>query len=514
MKELQSISVVAPGFAGINTQESSVTLPNIFALSAVNCVIDKYGRLGARKGWTQLTTSGSTALAGDTVSFLLEHVNANNTSTFISAGNNKVFTGGVGAALTNRTPSGYTITQDDWSGATLNDLSLLVQAGHEPLVYDATATPVLQAMTDYTAIAPSYGSSFPRQALAAYGRFWVHDGKNIYWSTDIADSNFPAFSGGSSGFLNIASSLPNNVDTITAIGAHNGFLIIFCEKNIVIYRGAENVISDQFGLEDVIEGVGCVARDSVQNTGGDIIFLSANGLRSLGRIIQEKSLPMRDLSANVRDDLIGYIDSEPNKNKIKAVYSETEAFYLLSFPATQTVYCFDMRKALDDGSARVTLWQQFPITASISTRDFKVYLGKVNGIGQYTGYLDDGTSYRMRYESNHMDFQDSTITKVVKKINCTVIGGNGQPFFILSGNDYRGFEHSYELSIKVNPLEGEWGTAEWNIFEWTEGVTSDRIETPANGSGKTLQVAFETIIDGEEFSVQRIDVFVKLGRKS
>jgi hypothetical protein len=514
MKELQSISVVAPGFAGVNTQDSSVTLPNSFALAAINCVIDKYGRLGARKGWTQLTTSGSTALAGDTVSFLLEHVNADNTSTFISAGNNKIFSGGVGGALTNITPEDYIISEDDWSGAALNDLALLTQAGHEPLVYDATATPVLQTMTDYTAVSPSYGSRFPRQALAAYGRFWVHDGKNIYWSTDIADSNFPSFSGGSSGFLNIASSLPNNVDTITAIGAHNGFLIIFCEKNIVIYRGAENVISEQFSLEDTIEGVGCVARDSVQNTGGDIVFLSADGVKSLGRLIQEKSLPMRDLSANVRDDLISYVATEPIKNKIKSVYSETEAFYLLAFPATQTVYCFDMRKALDDGSARITMWEQFPVGSLLSARDFKVYIGKPDGIGQYSGYLDNDATYRMRYESNHMDFQDSTVTKVIKQINCTVIGGNGQPFFISSGTDYKGFEHSYELVIKENPLAGEWGTAEWNLFEWSDGITADRLQTPANGSGKTLQVAFETIIAGEEFSVQRIDVFVKLGRKS
>lgn len=514
MKELQSISVVAPGFAGINTQESSVTLPSSFALAAFNCIIDKYGRLGSRKGWTQLTTSGAAQLGGDTIEFLLEHVNANNTSTFISAGNDKVFSGGVGAALTNITPAGYTISANKWSGATLNDISILVQAGHEPLVYDATATPVLQAYTDYTAAVPSFGTNYPKQIIAAYGRFWATDGKNVYWSTDIADSNFPNFSGGSSGFLNIASVLPNNVDTITALASHNGFLIILCEKNIVIFKGAENVISSDFGLQDVIIGTGCIARDSVQSTGGDIIFLSATGVRSLGRLIQEKSLPMRDLTVNVSDDLLAYVDIETNKNNIKAVYSEKEAFYLLAFPSTRTVYCLDMRKALDDGAARVTVWEEFDVGAFLSTRDFKVYIGKPNGIGHYAGYTDNGSSYRMRYESNHMDFQDSTMTKVIKKINCTVIGGNEQPFFISSGTDYRGFEHTYELAIRANPLEGEWGTSEWNVFEWTDGVTADRIQTPANGAGKTLQVAFDTVINGEEFSVQRIDVFVKLGRKS
>jgi len=54
-KPLQSASVAAPGFFGLNTQESSVTLEDGFALVADNCIIDKYGRLGARKGWRYLT---------------------------------------------------------------------------------------------------------------------------------------------------------------------------------------------------------------------------------------------------------------------------------------------------------------------------------------------------------------------------------------------------------------------------------------------------------------------------
>jgi hypothetical protein len=52
--QLQSASIAAPGFFGLNTQESGITLESGFALQATNCVIDKFGRLGARKGWTFL----------------------------------------------------------------------------------------------------------------------------------------------------------------------------------------------------------------------------------------------------------------------------------------------------------------------------------------------------------------------------------------------------------------------------------------------------------------------------
>ena len=48
---LQTVSISAPGFFGLNTQDSPLDLAAGFALVATNCVIDQYGRIGSRKGW-------------------------------------------------------------------------------------------------------------------------------------------------------------------------------------------------------------------------------------------------------------------------------------------------------------------------------------------------------------------------------------------------------------------------------------------------------------------------------
>lgn len=82
-------------------------------------------------------------------------------------------------------------------------------------------------------------------------------------------------------------------------------------------------------LTDTIEGIGCIARDSVQQTGTDIIFLSDSGVRSFGRTIQEKSLPMRDISKNVRSDLLALIPLQTYA--IKSVYSPEDSFTYLLF---------------------------------------------------------------------------------------------------------------------------------------------------------------------------------------
>ena len=517
MKQLQTLSVVSPGFFGLNTQESGITLSPNFAQLTDNVVIDKYGRLGSRKGWQMRTDSGVTQLAGSSIDFLLEHINADNTAVTLSGGNNKLFKNGAdGGSLVEITPNLYTITDDHWKGASLYDHAILVQQGHEPIIYSEGASPAAQTITDYTGTSQSYGTNFPRDVVAAYGRFWVHDGSNVYWSTDIADVGFPAFNGGTSGFLNISAVLPNNVDTIVALASHNGFLIIFCERNIVIYKGAENPLGD-FSLSDVIAGVGCVARDSVQGTGADLIFLSDTGVRSLGRLLQEKSLPMRDLTKNVRDDLLKDVNQERinigNLSKVKSIYSEVNAFYLLSFPSTSTVYCLDMRQMLEDGSSRVTVWYAYQATSFLRRRDRELMIGKTNGIGRYYGYSDNGVKYRLRYFSHYLDMGAPTTNKMLKQISATVIGGSNQSFVIKTNFDYQEAPRSYPFTIVTGDVS-EYGVSEYNVGEYSFGIVLDAIKSSVGGSGNTIQIGFEADVNGNELSVQKIDMFVKTGRIS
>jgi len=49
---LQIASISAPGFFGLNTQDSPLDLAAGFALVATNCIIDQYGRIGSHKGWS------------------------------------------------------------------------------------------------------------------------------------------------------------------------------------------------------------------------------------------------------------------------------------------------------------------------------------------------------------------------------------------------------------------------------------------------------------------------------
>ena len=89
-QQIQTFSITAPGFYGLNSQDSSLDLASGFALTAVNCVIDQYGRIGARKGWVTKNTT-NTDLGTADVKSMGQLVTDSGTEYTIVAGNNKIF---------------------------------------------------------------------------------------------------------------------------------------------------------------------------------------------------------------------------------------------------------------------------------------------------------------------------------------------------------------------------------------------------------------------------------------
>ena len=427
-EKLVASSIAAPGFMGVNTQDSSVTLESGFATQALNCVIDKFGRIGARKGWTAKHAANSD-LSTANIKAIGELIGNDGTSYTIVAGNNKVFKLS-GSTLTMLTYGGGgtapTITDSNWQMAALNNVLYLYQAGHDPLIFDpAVSTTTYRRVSEKSGYLGTVAQN--NCVIAAYGRTW--SANNSTTKSTIQFSDLLAghvLSTGSSGSIDVSQIWPNGSDEITALAAHNGFLYVFGRRQILIYAGAKNPLgagTDGMYLQDHISGIGCCARDSVVVTGSDVIFLSDSGVRSLARTVQEKSAPMRDISANVRDDLVRDTTQETLAN-IKAVYSDVNAFYLITFPASSTTYCFDTRKALQDGSARVTTWSLVP-TAMFSNRAKELLTGHAGYVGSYLGNLDNESTYRMAYYSNHFELGTPSQVTMRKKVGFAIVGASG-----------------------------------------------------------------------------------------
>ena len=588
-------SIAAPGFYGLNTQDSSVQLSSGFALEANNCVIDKYGRIGARKGWSKVNSSaagsghfrtifelvksdgnvvlsaannhlyeGTSSLTQTTICGTNFHtgtftrsgttltvtsashgysvgqqVYLNNTDftgeyTVVTVPSSSTFTvtvansGATSGSINTVNVLSYTITDDNWqfagmplgTGLSASAHAVAVQSGHIPLVFHKLGTSShshtdgyhFQRLGDVGNVPSGYtvDTFKPSCSVYAYGRLWVAnssvlDTQTVYFS----DLQNPAeWQTGTAGYLDISAVIPTG-DPIVALASHNGFLIIFCKKHIVIYSGAKDPAT--MTLADVISGVGCIARDTVQAVSGtDLLFLSETGVQSLQRLIQEKSLPFRDVSKNVRDELISLVNSETLAN-IKAIYYAPDAFYLLALPTSGFTYCFDTRGVLENGAARTTIWKQINPTAFCITEARELYLGQVSYIGKYTGYIDNATQYRMAYYTNYFDFSQPTTTKMLKKVNIVAIGGSAQAISFKWGFDYTSNYNTGVIVLDTITVY-EYNSAEYNIATFSDGIAMDNAQIQAGGSGKVVQLGLEADINNAPLSIQKIDFGLKAGK--
>jgi hypothetical protein len=513
---LSTYSISAPGFYGLNTQDSPLDLNAGFALVATNCIIDQYGRIGSRKGWSRVNSSSGN-LGANNVGVIHELVQSDGTTTILFAGNNKLFKLDGSNTVVELTYGGGgtapTITASNWSCASLNGITYFFQESHDPLIYDpAVSTTTYRRVSEKTGYAGTVPSG--NVVISAYGRLWVADTTTD--NTTVSFSDLIAghiWTGGTSGTLDINKVWPNGADNIVGLAAHNNFLIIFGQRQILVYSGATTPSS--ITLYDTVGGIGCIARDSIQNK--DVLFLSNSGVRSFARTIVEKSAPLGDLSKNVRSDLMGIVASETLAN-IKSVYSEREAFYLLTLPSVKEVYCFDTRVQLPDGSFRVTTWDSIEPTALLSRKNGDVLIGKNGYIGKYGTYQDYQSSYRMQYYTNHADLGNQNITSILKRLKIIVIGGSNQYVTAKWAFDFSANYLSANMQIPTQG-ESEYGIAEYGanatvVAQYSDGVALQQLQTPASGSGKVVQTGYESDINGASMSIQKIEIQAKEGKLS
>jgi hypothetical protein len=383
------------------------------------------------------------------------------------------------------------------------------------LVYDpAVSTTTYRRVSEKSGYAGTVPSG--NIVISAYGRLWVADTASD--NTTVSFSDILAghiWTGGTSGTLDINRVWPSGADNISGLAAHNNFLIIFGSRQILVYSGATAPAT--MALYDTVGGVGCIARDSIQNTGKDVLFLSNSGVRSFARTIVEKSAPLGDLSKNVRNDLMNIISGETLAN-IKSVYSEKEAFYLLTLPSVSQVFCFDTRVQLQDNAFRVTIWDSIAPTALLSRKNGDVLIGKNGYIGKYSTYQDHTSSYRMQYYTNHADLGTQNATSILKRLKVIVIGGSNQYVTAKWAFDFSANYLSANMAIPTQG-ESEYGIAEYGangvpVAQYADGVALQQLQTPASGSGKIVQTGYESNINGSAMSIQKIEIQAKEGKMS
>ena len=507
MTSLRSITLQSPGTLGLNTQDKDDVQDPRYCTQATNCVISRNGLLESRQGAAR--TNATAATGTPTLDVVYSYVQNDGTEIIVSAGGNKLWSGTT--SLADETGA-LTVTDDNWQFQNYAGEVFGYNGTDAPIYWDGAAATFATIASKGTAA----GIVSSKCHLSAFGRSWVVDTTTVS-QINYSDLLVPEdFTNGSAGTIDLNTVWPYSNDTITCLAAHNNNLIIFCEKSIVIYGNADNI--NNIFLVEVIRDIGCIARDSVQNVGDDIFFLSNDGVRSLGRTILQDNMPQKEISASIRDDMIDTINSETSMDAVRSTYNEKQGFYLINFPSEKITYVCDVRT----DQPRWTTWdtQLYGVETSKAATD-ELYFGLAGGfVARYTtDYYDTDTSdgsldqtYVMKYRSAWFDPGFQTGKSIWKKMVWYIASlANFQAVTTWSFDFDDSDEYSEAKSV-TGAAPPVYGTATYGTATYGGDYIKNRYTFNMKGVGSLIRTGFQATVGGGKFAFNKIDLFMKLGR--
>ncbi len=515
--QIQPIDLVAPGSLGLNTERATQLLNPGWATVAINAIIDRSGRIGARKGWATQTSNNISG--NDQIDVLFEYLQEDGTSTIITAADNAIYQGiDDYTDSANDITSSTTPTADHWQFVNINGDVYGFQRGHDPISWNGTG--------DFADVTFSGTGPDGNCAMAAYGRLWACDAdlQTIRVSALLAPTDFQGANGATT--LDMSSIWTNGMDQVVAIASVGATVVVFGKRHIVIWEdgsGSEIGVSvTGLVVRDVIEGTGCIARDSVQATGeGDLLFLSRHGVQSLRRVIEEKTNPLTTVTRNVRANVLESIRlqkiSDAELDQVRSVHHPEEGLYILNFPAVNKQIVLDTHHPFEDEDGHmvfpVTEWQLGgPIVGLLSTEAGQLYFGAQGEVGLYSTNLDDDQPYNFQYQSGWLDFGElNHRLKMLKEIVGFLVIGSGTVTwtweFDFNGTTLR------RQAVYNTSTAAEYNIAQYNVDEYSGGVLVQRKTLPAHGEGQFIKVGVTAQINNFDLVVQQISLSPKIGRE-
>jgi len=552
-KQLQYQTLANIGLNGLNTQDNPATLDPSYLTKAENIVLRESGRISLRKGFKQKVAPNAASPNGVAIKSIIEHNDQGTTKIFASHGTSIYtvdFTTPAGAFPSSGADVKHTVSNTDgnWQFVNFNDRMSCVHEGVVPQRYDGSQGSGSKWAAFDNAHRPatvSSGEFKPSCAAGFYGRLWVggvaEEKDVLHYSTLLDSDDFritsvnAASNGGSFDLKNVWGK-----DDIIAIAPFYGQLAVFGRNNIALYTRPDSV--SNMALSEVIRGVGCIARDSVQSIGDDLVFLSSTGLRSLARTSEKDKVPLTDLSVNIKDTLIRNIGQS---TAVKSSYIENEGIYVMTFTASNITYVFDFKHLTPNQAPRVTTWtfdvDREPASLAYTTL-YGMLIGQKDGsIAGYEGYYDtdlagadtySNASYTGSFETTWVNLGESVGASLLKRLFMVLEGGSGATLGLKWYKDFSSTPSS-TTSITLNPTTTG-TTSLWGASSSLYGATTvththvaathpsnstyapvfglKEYRTSLTGSAKNLKISISIQSNGYDASLQDLTLLHKQGK--
>jgi hypothetical protein len=264
------------------------------------------------------------------------------------------------------------------------DKVMFVDGVGKPFTFDGTTFKQLTSAPSDTAGA-NHVTKFKNHIFLAVGN-------TLIFSAPYDEEDFTAALGG--GTIDLDAE-------ITGLEVFREQLFAFTETSIYVVSGS--TVADWL-VRPVTQDIGCVARDTVQEIGGDVIFLSADGLRLLSATERNNDFGLGVISKPIQSELTELIIVNTSFTSI--IIRPKSQYRLLGY---NTDYSDDAARGVimtqysGQGGAEIAWAETRGINAYVS---YSAYVGAV----EYIFFAnDDGYVYRLE-QANTFDGENIPAT--------------------------------------------------------------------------------------------------------
>lgn len=182
-----------------------------------------------------------------------------------------------------------------------------------PFIWDQNTFTFVDGSTDL------FGTEF---VVFHKNQMFFAKGEQLLFTAPYTDTDLNVANG--AGVINVGGQ-------ITGLVVFREILIIFTERTINQLTG--NTLAD-FTLLPITRNVGCVAPDTIQEIGGDIMFLGPEGLRLLSATDKIGDLNIGVVSKQIQDEMTSLIQASSSFSSV--VIKQKSQYRLFGYNATVT----------------------------------------------------------------------------------------------------------------------------------------------------------------------------------
>ena len=301
----------------------------------------------------------------------------------------------------------YTFTKYNFSGS---DKIAIADGQNYAASYDGTTYTLLNgSVGSGSGTAPTATESI--FAFRNHMFFAKSSSEELFFSAPFAENDFTPANGAGSIRVN---------DKIVGLMVFREKLFIFCKNSIYVLSGSS--VTD-FVVEPVTRDIGCLDKFSIQEVGGDLIYLAPDGLRTIAGTDKIDDVELGTISKAIQERV-----EEIGFDNLTSVVVREKSQYRLFFPKTagnennQSGILGTMKQ---DNQGQVGFQWADIVGLKPSSTDSE-YIGQIEVVlhGAYDGFVYQqengntfaGTSMEALYRSADLIMGDAGIRKSMQRV--------------------------------------------------------------------------------------------------